>query len=421
MVDWKNTSGFGKDGQAPLVAIFTHHLMEGEKAGRSDFQYQSIAYSNDKGRTWTKYQGNPVIPNTEKIRDFRDPKVIWDEAREQWLMVFAVKTHDQFWASKDLKNWTHLSNWGKEWGRHGDGPWECPDFFPMIVEGFNEQKWVLLQSINPDAYNGGSGTQYFVGDWDGSNFILDKSFEKLVSDNQGVWIDYGRDNYAGVTWSDIPKADGRRLFIGWMSNWDYANVVPTTVWRSAMTLPRTLSLKKIDNQYRLFSQPIEELEKLRGQSISLEKTEVTQTLSLTNQYRFKPKQCELIIEYDLGKTTSPLFGIELSNERGESYRLGFNAAQQQFFSDRTQAGDYSFSEKFASNVHLAPRLIDNTTLKMHIFLDAASAELFADNGATVLTDIFFPTQAFNQLTLFAEDGVATLTKGTIYSLKRIWD
>ena len=157
VIDWKNTSGFGKDGQPPMIAIFTHHEPKGAASGTSKtFQYQSIAYSNDKGRTWTKYAGNPVVPNPG-IKDFRDPKVIWDDATDQWVMVFAAWDHVKFYGSPNLKDWTHLSDFGKEWGTHA-GVWECPDLFPLIVKGKGEKKWVLLQSLNPGGPNGGSGT-----------------------------------------------------------------------------------------------------------------------------------------------------------------------------------------------------------------------------------------------------------------------
>ncbi|MEL6194980.1 MAG: glycoside hydrolase family 32 protein, partial [Bacteroidota bacterium] len=235
VVDWENTSGLGKEGKPPLIAIFTHHDPVKEKAGRNDFQYQSIAYSNDNGRNWTAYEGNPVIPNQNSIRDFRDPKVIWDEDSEQWVMVFAAHDHVKFYGSPNLKDWTHLSDWGKSYGEHG-GVWECPDLFSMEVEGSGEKKWVLLQSLNPGSPNGGSGTQYFVGDFNGKEFILDPSFLPSVTDGKAVWLDYGRDNYAGGTWSDLPNHAGRRFFLGWMSIWDYANIVPTEAWRSAMTL-----------------------------------------------------------------------------------------------------------------------------------------------------------------------------------------
>lgn len=420
VVDWNNTSGLGENGQPPLIAMFTHHDAEGEKAGRNDYQYQSIAYSNDRGRTWTKYEGNPVVPNTEKIRDFRDPKVRWDENLQQWILVFAVQNHVKFWSSPDLKIWTYLSDFGREWGSHG-GVWECPDLFPMQVEGSGETKWVLLLSINPGSPNGGSGTQYFVGDFDGKNFTLDPSFAPSVTGEKGVWIDYGRDNYAGVTWADIPAEDGRRLFLGWMSNWDYAQVVPTTAWRSAMTLPRALSLKKTEQGYRLFSQPVRELQALRSATHAIESTEIAGTLDLTAQLAASPALLELELEFELPDGEPADFGAELSNSKGELYRIGYNAATNQFYSDRTKAGDFSFSEKFAATVHTAPRLSTDRTIRLHLFFDAASAELFADGGATAMTEIFFPGEDFNQVKLYAEKGRVKLLKGVGYSLKRIWE
>ncbi|NND62558.1 MAG: glycoside hydrolase family 32 protein, partial [Flavobacteriaceae bacterium] len=228
VVDIENTSEFGTAENPPLVAIYTYHLMEGEKAGRNDFQTQGIAFSLDNGETWTKYEGNPVIGNTD-IRDFRDPKVFWDEERSKWVMALVAGDHVKLYDSSNLKDWRLLSEFGKEVGAHG-GVWECPDLFKLKVEESEEEKWVLLVSINPGAPNGGSGTQYFVGDWDGTTFSSNQSHE---------WIDLGRDNYAGVTFNNVP--DDTRKFIGWMSNWDYAQSTPTKGWRSAMTLPRDVT------------------------------------------------------------------------------------------------------------------------------------------------------------------------------------
>lgn len=416
VVDWKNTSGFGKDGQPPLIAIFTHHEPKGaEDENNIRFQYQSIAYSNDKGRSWTKYEGNPVIPNPG-IKDFRDPKVVWDDDSNQWVMVFAAYDHSKFYGSKDLKSWTHLSDWGKEMGAHG-GVWECPDFFQMPVEGTDETKWVLIQSLNPGGPNGGSGTQYFVGDFDGTTFTLDPSMASEVADGKGLWLDYGRDNYAGVTWSDIPAADGRRLFIGWMSNWDYAQVVPTYVWRSANTLPRKMVLQKTDNSYRISSTPVKEIAANRGKSFSISKTDVSEKTNLTDKLGFAPSQSEFILEFENADAKS--FGVELSNSKGESYRIGYDAEKGQYFSDRTKAGDHSFSPKFAAEIHPAPRNSNDKTVKMHLFFDASSSELFADDGATVMTDILFPTENFNQISLFSESGKVSVS-GEAFEMKRIW-
>ncbi len=430
VVDWNNTSGFGQNGKPPLVAMFTLHNMDREKAGRNDVETQGIAYSNDRGRTWTKYTGNPVISNPEKDRDFRDPKVVWDDASKQWIVVLAVGNHTEFWGAPDLKHWVHLGDFGQEYGAHG-GVWECPDLFPVKVDGTEETKWVLIVNLNPGHPNGGSGTQYFVGNFDGKTFSSDPGFAKLVPKGTGIWLDWGKDNYAGVTWSDIPKTDGRRLLIGWMSNWEYANKVPTSTWRNATTLPRELVLKNTSEGYRLFSLPVKELEKIRSKSYEIPPTEISSSLDLTNQLGFSPEQSEWVLEFtvpsalaDGSKTSAKAVGtvgIELSNSKGEIYRILYDASQNRFVSDRTKSGDFSFSDKFAPTIHVAPRFSKEGTLRLHLFFDVASAELFADQGATVMTELYFPSEVFNRARVFAEGGKASLTQGTVYQLKRIWN
>src|SRR5881296_1302615 len=225
VVDWKNSSGFGEHGKPPLVAIYTgHHTTK-------PLQNQHLAYSNDRGRTWTKYSGNPVLDIGEK--DFRDPKVIWHERSERWVMTVSwpVQRKVRFYSSPDLKTWTHLSDFGPAGSIRGI--WECPDLFPLPVEGSARGgKWVLIVNVGSGAPAGGSGCQYFIGDFDGTRFTLD--IPEFLADTPArsveeppLWADYGRDFYAAVSWSDIPKNDGRRLWIGWMSNWEYANDVPT--------------------------------------------------------------------------------------------------------------------------------------------------------------------------------------------------
>ena len=415
VVDWNNTSGFGINGKPPLVAIFTQHLMEGEKAGRSDFQYQSIAYSNDRGRSWIKFAGNPVVPNTQKIRDFRDPKVIWDADSKQWVMVFAAQDHIKLWGSSNLKNWTHLSDFGKAFGTHG-GVWECPDLFPMTIEGSPKKKWVLLQSLNPGGPNGGSATQYFVGDFDGKNFKLDPGFVKSVKNGQAVWLDWGRDNYAGVTWSDVPPKDGRRLFMGWMSNWGYATVVPTEKWRSAMTLPRTLTLKKTKDGYRLNSLPVKELESLRKKKIEIKPQKVDQTLDLTAGTGNISGGVEMLLEIELPKNGKADFAIQLSNAQNESYQIGFDQGKNEFYSDRRNAGSHGFSDKFASKRHVAPRIQTNKLIKLHLFFDVASCELFADGGEVNMTEIFFPTADFKTIQLKLNHGKMKIKSAKVYLL-----
>ncbi|CAH1001040.1 Levanase [Neolewinella maritima] len=409
VVDHDNTSGLGTDDQPPLVAIFTYHNDPLEKAGRDDFQYQGIAYSTDRGRTWTKYAGNPVVPNEEPIRDFRDPKVIWDAEREQWLMVFAAQDHVMFWRSDNLIDWEHLSDFGKTYGAHG-GVWECPDIFPLQVEGSDETKWVLLLSINPGGPNGGSATQYFVGDFDGTDFTLDPDFATEVSDSAAVWLDYGRDNYAGVTWSDVPKEDGRRIFIGWMSNWDYARDVPTTVWRSAMTVPRTLSLQQTAEGYRLFSNPIAELTQLRG---APEMFHGEPSLELTTASGAH----ELELVYALDESVTTPFGVALRNAEGDALEIGYDPERKAFYSDRRGAGANDFADSFAPDRTWAPRLSSSDTLRMHLIFDRASVELFADGGSTVVTEIFFPIESLDQLTAVGDNPVI---EGTSYPLRSIW-
>ncbi|MDX2068505.1 MAG: glycoside hydrolase family 32 protein [Haliscomenobacter sp.] len=410
VIDWKNTSGFGINGQPPMVAMFTHHLMAGEKAGRSDFQYQSIAYSNDAGRTWTKYQGNPVIPNPG-IRDFRDTKVIWHEGSKQWIVVLAAQNQVRFYGSPDLKNWTFLSNFGAEHGNHS-GVWECPDFFPLKVAGNNQNKWVLIQSINPGGPNGGSATQYFIGEFDGKTFRNDNAPDKVL------WMDWGRDNYAGVTWSDAPE--GRRLFMGWMSNWDYAQNVPTHPWRSATTVVRELSLRQTPEGLRIFSQAIPEQKKLRAKGFTLPAQSLSGTLDVGKKSGLSPAQLELELEVMLPSDPQVKWGLELSNASGEKYRMGMDAVQNQFFSDRRMAGKHDFSKAFGKAIHIASRESKDHKVKMHILLDVSSVELFADEGRVVLTDLFFPTTPFDSISLFCEGGKVDLMKGQLWVLKGIW-
>ena len=305
VIDWKNTSGLGTEKTPPMVAIYTYHDPEGDRAGRIDFQTQGIAYSFDKGRTWTKYEHNPVLPNPG-IRDFRDPKVSWNEVSNQWVMTLAVKDHIEFYSSPDLKKWSKLSEFGNAIGAHG-GVWECPDLFPLKDEQGNT-KWVLFVSINPGGPQGGSATQYFVGDFDGKNFV--------PQDTTTRWIDYGADNYAGVTWSDIPASDGRRLFIGWMSNWQYANVVPTQAWRSATTLPREVTLLKNETAYELKFKPVVELEKIQWESKKISgSTKLDHPLSL--------------ITFDVHEGEKE-FSITIANQIGEHINYNLPAGNSFF-------------------------------------------------------------------------------------------
>jgi fructan beta-fructosidase len=402
-----------------MVAIFTYHDPQGAEAGTDDFQTQAIAYSNDKGRSWTKYPDNPVLTNPG-IRDFRDPKVIWDRQHQQWVMVLAAKDQINFYGSPDLKNWRYLSSFGQRLGAHG-GVWECPDLFPLALDGSGTRRWVLLVSINPGAANGGSGTQYFVGHFDGKRFRLDAEFaaglNRIPDSVRAVWLDYGRDNYAGVTWSDIPAEHDRRIFLGWMSNWDYAQVVPTTPWRSAMTLPRELGLRSTPAGPRLTQAFVEEVQSLREQAIA---HDLPREVAGLTPLPANPQRLEVLLEAAVRQDSSSVVGLRLSNEAGETYEIGYRAAEHAYFSDRRRAGETTFAPDFASRVHYAPVQAGGTLISMHLIFDHSSVELIADDGLTCLTDLYFPSQPFTQLELLVEGDPIDLQRLELYSLQSIW-
>ncbi|MDH3648387.1 MAG: glycoside hydrolase family 32 protein [Saprospiraceae bacterium] len=415
VIDHNNTSGFGTAEQPPMIAIFTHHHPEGAADEEViKYQYQSIASSTDRGRTWTKYEGNPVVANPG-IRDFRDPKVIWDDDSQQWVMIFAAYDHSKIYGSPDLKSWQHLSDFGKNRGIHS-GVWECPDLFPITVAGTSEKRWVLIQSINPGGPKGGSATQYFVGDFDGKKFSLDKDFEEFVKDENAVWLEYGKDNYAGVTWSDIPDEDGRRLFMGWMSNWEYAQVVPTYVWRSAMTIPRQLVLSQTEVGLRIASQPVDELKKLRIQSVEVAPGPVERQVDLLSGIQQQEGLYEIEVEFE--NTGTGDIAFVLSNQQGESLSFGFESDRNHYYVDRSGSGKVDFSEKF-SGKRDAPRISSSERLTLHCFIDVASIEIFADGGLTVMTEIFFPNEVMKELRLEASEGLAVVS-GSVHALRRIW-
>ena len=407
--DKENTSGLGTRDQPPLVAIYTYHSAEGRNAGRIDYQTQGIAFSVDKGRTWKKYERNPVLQNPG-IKDFRDPKVFWHDGTKSWIMILAVADHVELYNSKNLKSWTKLSEFGKNEGGHG-GVWECPDLFPLTVEGEQTQKWVMLVSINPGGINGGSATQYFVGDFDGKKFASDPGTQSAL------WVDYGKDNYAGVTWSNIPETDGRRIFMGWMSNWQYANLVPTEKWRSAMTVPRTLRLVNTSQGLRIASLPVREIDNIRKESYDLSPQEISGSLELTD-IPFEVSTCEVILEFESPAEPGD-FGVELSNAQGQRVTVGFNSSENKFYIDRTQSGKNDFSTDFAG-IHPAPRISTAKVLKLQLLIDVASVEVFADEGEVVMTEIFFPDEVFNKVSIFSRKGATKIRSGTVRQLSSVW-
>ncbi len=399
VVDQNNTSDFGKNGQAPLVAIFTHHDPVGEKAGRNNFQNQSLAYSLDNGKLWIKYAGNPVLKNPG-ITDFRDPKVMWYEPQKKWIMTLATKDRITFYSSGDLKSWAKETEFGENIGAQG-GVWECPDLFSLDDNG--KKVWVLIVSINPGGPNKGSATQYFTGEFDGKKFTPHSTEIK--------WIDYGPDNYAGITWFNTGN---RKIFLGWMSNWLYANVVPTVTWRNAMTIPRELKLKHVGKDIFIASVPVAELNKIRSKPVSIQNVPAANGLDLATKTGKISLPCRLY----LGLEKLADFTVVLSNEMGEKVEIGFDKKQNIYFIDRTKSGKVDFQKDFAARL-VAPRFAETLKMNISLIIDVSSVELFADDGLTVMTEIFFPAKPFNRIHVQSTDG--TLIKKLEYAgLNSIW-
>ncbi len=421
VLDCNNTSGLGRNGVAPLVAIFTQHFMPGEKAGRTDFQNQSIAYSLDEGKTWTKYAGNPVL-ETPNLKDFRDPKVIWHAPTQKWIMSLAVADHVEFYSSPNLINWSKESEMGKDLFAHG-GVWECPDLLSFKVNG--KTVWVLLVSMNPGGPNSGSATQYMVGDFDGHEF---KPYSTDIK-----WMDYGPDNYAGVTFSNVGD---RNILIGWMSNWNYANLVPTEKWRSAMTVPRELSLVKHNtngnatsntninlnessiskskysasqNDFLLVSHPVKELDTRFSKILSKGNIVAEKEFTLMDAGKTMPNRIDL----EILKATD--FDLVFSNAFNEKLIVGYDAVKKQFFIDRRNAGVSNFYEGFAA-MATAPRFVADAKMDLSLLIDKTSVELFADGGRTVMTALFFSTHPFTNCNLQTKEGVS-LTSMNLFSFR----
>ncbi|SMD16151.1 glycoside hydrolase family 32 protein [Pedobacter nyackensis] len=374
VVDKNNTAGFG---QNAIVAIFTHHNKTIEDAKTGLHQYQSLAYSNDEGKTWTKYKGNPVLPNPG-IWDFRDPKVMWHESSNQWIMTLATKQSITFYGSKNLKDWNRLSEFGEGLGAHG-GVWECPDLFSLSVNGI--KKWVLLVSINPGAPSGGSGTQYFIGQFDGKTFTAEHTDTR--------WIDYGADNYAGITWSNTGD---RKIFIGWMNNWTYANLIPEQGFRGAATIARDLKLKKVGDDFYLASVPVKELSVITGKANQLNSVKVNKNYDLSA--KIAPFEGKYQLELTTAERAS--FSLHLSNSKGDELIIGYDKVSNTFYTDRTKSGQVNFESSFARKT-IAPRIAKGNQISLKLLLDATSSEVFADEGLATLTNTFFSSAPLSRL------------------------
>ena len=390
VVDSQNTSGFGVHGEPPLIAIYTGHTPEE--------QTQNLAYSIDRGRTWTKYASNPLI--AIGAREFRDPKVLWHEATRKWIMVTVLADQHKvrFDGSTDLRHWAHLSDFGPAGA--ADGVWECPDLFPLTTDGQPElMKWILKVDVLK-----GIGAQYFIGDFDGARFINDAAEDQILR------VDYGNDFYAAQSWSDMP--DGRRIWIGWLNNWHYANTIPTSPWRGLFSIPRQLSLRKYPEGLRLIQQPVEEL-KQRRQLIY----HVTDTDTATANSQFAELKLdiapEIKVEFVLGGERE--FGIKICTGNAEETVIGYDVQTQEMFVDRRGSGDSAFSEEFAG-VHRGPLRPEGGKIGIHIFVDSCSVEVFGNDGHTVISDLIFPGAPGTKLELYALGGDVHLKTLEIWNL-----
>jgi len=325
---------------------------------------------------------------------------MWYEPQKKWVMTLATKDHITFYSSPDLKNWTKESEFGKEIGAHG-GVWECPDLFALNDN--SKKVWALIVNLNPGGPNGGSATQYFLGDFNGKTFT--------PSDTTTHWLDYGPDEYAGITWSNTGD---RKIFLGWMSNWLYANVVPTEVWRNAMTLPRELKVKHVGKDILIASQPVTELNKIELKPVTFQDVQVNRNLDLTTKTGKVELPCRLNLDFE--KSTN--FSLTLSNDAGEKLVLGYDKRQNQYFIDRTKSGKVDFQKDFAAK-HVAPRLADTDKMNVSLIIDISSVELFADDGLSVMTEIFFPSKPYNLISIQSSE-VISVKKLEYTQISSIW-
>ena len=351
VVDKNNTAGLGK---GAVVALYT-------SAGEN--QTQSMAYSTDNGKTFTKYEGNPIITST--VPDFRDPHVFWNEDIKKWNMILAAGQHMEIYSSDNLKDWKYESSFGEKYGNHG-GVWECPDLMKMKVRGTDKEKWMLICNINPGGPFGGSATQYFVGDFDGHKFTCDSKPEVTK------WMDYGKDHYATVTFDNAPE--GRRVAIAWMSNWQYANQVPTQQYRSGNSIPRDLGLFEYKGETYCSVVPSSEMTAARSKKAGKKLTE----------------SCEMVVNLK-GNAT-----ITLSNDKGEKVVMNYDAKAETFSMDRTKSGKVDFSKDFAA-VTKAPTY--GKISQLRIFIDKSSIEALDADGKMSMTNLVFPSKPYNKVTV----------------------
>ncbi len=393
VVDKNNTSGFGKDGKIPMVAVYTGHI---ENVNQS----QCIAYSLDGGITWTKYANNPIL-DLHKV-DFRDPKIFWHEQKKYWVMsvMLPVEHVVQFYSSPNLKDWKHLSDFGPA----GDtsGVWECPDLTGVPVEGMpGKKKWVLQMSMN-------AAMQYFVGEFDGEKFINESAANTILRP------DYGPDYYAAIAYNQLP-ANHLPTAIGWVNNWNYANDIPTTPWKSAMALPRNLSVKKINNEWILIQKPVS-----ITNSLQKELYKATDII-VDNKNTLPIKSCQFELQVDIEPSADATCGLRLAAGNSNYFEIGYNAATKTCYIDRSKSGNIGFNDNFKKLSRFEKTIsLKNNKIHLQVFYDNSIAEIFVNGGEAAFTAQIFTNAGDNGISLFNIGSKSRFSMLRIWQMKSVW-
>ncbi len=393
VVDNNNTSGFGKDGKIPMVAVYTGHI---ENVNQS----QHIAYSLDDGITWTKYNHNPVLDLHKK--DFRDPKIFWHEQKKYWVMALMLPVEHvvQFYSSPNLKDWKHLSNFGPV----GDtsGVWECPDLTQVPIEGMpGKKKWLLQMSMN-------ASMQYFVGEFDGVEFKNENSTSAILRP------DYGPDYYAAIAYNQLPAAH-LPTAIGWINNWYYANDIPTTPWKSAMSIPRTLSVKKEKANWILIQKPVIAVNNLREKPVMLTDEKIAGSKVLP------VKATQFEIEFTLTPAAAGQCGINIAKNNNHYFQIGYDIEKQLLYTDRSNTANTGFNENYKKMNRSEKKIaLQNGVIKLHIYFDNSIAEIFVNDGEAVFTSQFFANETDNAIELFSSGGISSFNSIKYWNMKSAW-
>ena len=395
IVDQENVAGYGA---GSILAFYT-------SASDKNGQIQCLAFSKDNGRTFTKYEKNPILRSSDGLKDFRDPKVFRYEPEDKWVMIVSADKEMRFYDSKNLKDWNYMSSFGEGYGVQ-PCQFECPDMVELSVDGdTNRKKWALIVNVNPGCYFGGSATQYFIGDFDGTKFICDNQ------PNVTKWMDWGKDHYATVTWSNAPE--GRHIALAWMSNWQYANNVPTTQYRSGNSVPRDLSLYTSAGETYLKSSPSRELLKLRGKEEKKHSFKVDRTYNMDKLLSDNTGTYE--IEMTIKNRNAEVIGFQLFNSKGEEVDIYYNLVEKKFAMDRSKSGVVSFSSDFPV-LTLAP-IEGNSEMTLRLFVDKSSIEAFGDDGRFAMTNLVFPSEPYNRISFYAKGGSYVVSSFKVYKLK----